>query len=45
MHDHSGPHPVLQEIRPGHFVFANDREMAEYEEKLKVMEAERGENA
>lgn len=43
--DHSGPHPVLQEIRPGHFVFANDREMAEYEAKLKVMEAERGENA
>lgn len=38
--DLSGPKPVLQEIRPGHFVFANDREMAEYEAKLQAMEAE-----
>lgn len=36
--DLSGPKPVLQEIRPGHFVFANDREMEEYEVKLKAME-------
>lgn len=36
--DLSGPKPVLQEIRPGHFVFANDREMEEYEIKLKEME-------
>ncbi len=41
--DLSGPHPVLQEIRPGHLVFANDREMAEYEEILSRMEKERGE--
>ncbi len=40
--DFSGPKPVLQEIRPGHFVFANDREMAEYEAKLQQMEKERG---
>jgi len=38
--DLSGPHPVLQEIRPGHFVFANDREMAEYEERLQKLSAE-----
>ncbi len=35
--DLSGEKPILQEIRPGHFVFANDREMAEYREKLKEM--------
>ncbi len=36
--DFSGPKPELQEIRPGHFVFANDRELAEYEVKLQEME-------
>ena len=36
--DHSGEKPVLQEIRPGHFVFANDREMKEYEAKLQEFE-------
>ena len=36
--DHSGEKPVLQEIRPGHFVFANDREMKEYEAKLQEMD-------
>lgn len=41
--DLSGPKPILQEIRPGHFVFANDREMAEYETKLQKMEKERAE--
>lgn len=41
--DHSGEKPILQEIRPGHFVFANDREMAEYEIKLQKMEKERAE--
>ncbi len=38
--DHSGEKPILQEIRPGHFVFANDREMKEYEAKLQKMEQE-----
>ena len=38
--DHSGPKPILQEIRPGHFVFANDREMADYEAKLQAAEKE-----
>ena len=37
--DHSGEKPILQEIRPGHFVFANDREMKEYEAKLQKMES------
>lgn len=37
--DHSGEKPILQEIRPGHFVFANDREMKEYEKTLQEMEA------
>ena len=36
--DFSGPKPELQEIRPGHFVFANDRELSEYEVKLQEME-------
>ncbi len=38
--DFSGEKPVLQEIRPGHFVFANDREMKEYEAKLQEWEKE-----
>ena len=38
--DHSGEKPILQEIRPGHLVFANDREMKEYEAKLQQMEKE-----
>lgn len=38
--DLSGEKPVLQEIRPGHFIFANDREMKEYEEVLKKLENE-----
>ena len=37
--DLSGEKPILQEIRPGHFVFANDREMKEYDAILKEMEA------
>jgi len=36
--DLSGEKPILQEIRPGHLVFANDREMKEYEVKLQEME-------
>ncbi len=39
--DLSGEKPILQEIRPGHYVFANDREMAEYEAKLSAMEKEK----
>lgn len=38
--DHSGEKPILQKIRPGHFVFANDREMKEYEAKLQAAEKE-----
>ncbi len=36
--DFSGEKPTLQPIRPDHLVFANDREMKEYEEKLSLME-------
>ena len=36
--DLSGPKPKLTEIRPGHFVFMNDREKVEYEAKLSEME-------
>ncbi len=39
--DFSGEKPQLREIRPGHFVFANDREMREYEAKLSEMEKEK----
>ena len=42
--DHSGEKPILQEIRPGHFVFANDREMREYEATLKQMEEREAKN-
>lgn len=38
--DLSGEKPILQEIRPGHYIFANQREMQEYEEKLQKMEQE-----
>lgn len=40
--DFSGEKPKLRPIREGHYVFANDREMAEYEVKLAQMEEERG---
>jgi len=43
--DNSGEEPVLREIRPGHFVYANDRQLAEYEAKLTEMEKERAESA
>ena len=39
--DLSGEKPKLQEIRPGHFIFANAREMGEYENTLKQMEKEK----
>lgn len=35
--DFSGEKPILQEIVPGHYVFANEREMAEYRVKLDKM--------
>ena len=38
--DLSGEKPILREIRPGHFVFANERELGEYQQKLKEMHAE-----
>ena len=38
--DFSGEKPILQEIRPGHMVFTNEREMGEYRQKLKEMGAE-----
>ncbi|MCQ2427790.1 MAG: ATP-binding cassette domain-containing protein [Clostridia bacterium] len=30
--------PVMREIRPGHFVFANDEEIVKYEERIKMLE-------
>ena len=38
--DLSGPKPKLTEIRPGHYVFMNDRERQEYEVTLQAMEKE-----
>lgn len=38
--DLSGPKPKLTKIRPGHYVFMNDRERQEYEVKLQAMEKE-----
>lgn len=39
--DLSGEKPKLRPIREGHYVFANDREMAEYEVKLAKMEEDK----
>ena len=41
--DLSGEKPKLREIEPGHLVFMNDREKAEYEVKLAQMKKEAGE--
>lgn len=41
--DFSGEKPKLREIEPGHLVFMNDREKAEYEVKLAQMKKEAGE--
>ena len=35
VHDYSEQEPTLQEIKPGHFVLANDAEIAEYKKGLK----------
>lgn len=42
--DLSGEKPKLRNIRENHLVFANDREMAEYEVKLQAMEKEKQNN-
>ncbi len=34
-HDYSVQRPTLQEIKPGHFILANDAEMTEYKKTLK----------
>ncbi len=34
-HDYSVQRPTLQEIKPGHFILANDAEMAKYKKTLK----------
>lgn len=39
--DQSGEKRELKELRPGHFVLANSREFAAYEEKIGRLEKER----
>ncbi len=34
IHDYSVDKPVWTEIRPGHFIFANEKELAEYKKEL-----------
>ena len=34
-HDYSVDKPSFQEIKPGHFVWANEKEMAEYRKIIK----------
>ncbi len=41
--DQSGAPRELKEIRPGHFVFATDTEMAEYEKKMEELEKQKNE--
>ena len=33
-HDYSEDQPVFQEVRPGHFILANEAEMAQYKKEL-----------
>ena len=33
-HDYSVDKPSFQEIKPGHFIWANEKEMEEYRKKL-----------
>lgn len=35
IHDYENNPPLLQEIKPGHFVLANDKELEEYKKNLK----------
>lgn len=37
-HDYNEQKPTLHEIRPNHFVLANDVEMAKYEDEIKVLD-------
>jgi len=34
MHDYSVDKPKWVEIKPNHFIYANDKELAEYKTKL-----------
>ena len=34
MHDYSVSGPELHEIKPGHFVYANDQELKAYQKEL-----------
>lgn len=38
MHDYSKDKPKLLEIKPGHFIYANEKEFAEYQKEIKVNE-------
>ena len=40
-HDYSEQTPVLREIRPDHFVLANDKEIVKYEAEIKLLDKER----
>ncbi len=39
-HDYSEQTPVLREIRPDHFVLANDKEIVKYEAEIKLLDQE-----
>jgi oligopeptide transport system ATP-binding protein len=39
-HDYSEQTPVLREIRPDHFVLANDKEIVKYEAEIKLLDKE-----
>ena len=41
VHDYSKEKPILQEIRPGHFVLANGVEMDRYEEEIRALDLAR----
>ena len=39
VHDYSKQKPTLHEIVPGHFVLANDAELARYQEEIRALDA------
>ena len=39
MHDYSTDKPVWSEILPGHFILANEKELADYRKELEQSES------
>jgi ABC-type glutathione transport system ATPase component len=44
-HDYSVDKPSMQEVCPGHFVYCNSKEFADYQEEIKALDASAKEKA